>query len=79
MVFGAAPSEYLSDAVVPLTSQLNGGFPSPNTPTLRGVMHSPGMTSLNFLRPTELDQNSGVPGQVMYLLNEPPSTGPDFH
>ena len=78
MVFGALPNQYLSDAVVPLTSQLDGNVSAgPNIPTLTGVMHSPGLTSLNFVPPSELDQNGGVPGQVVNLLNEPPS-GPDF-
>jgi len=66
-----------NDAVVPLLSQLNGGTAGPNTPTLMGVIHSPGLEALNFLPPTELDQGSGVPAQVIYLLNEPPN-GSDF-
>jgi pimeloyl-ACP methyl ester carboxylesterase len=66
-----------NDAVVPKLSELNGGIAGPNVPTLMGVIHSQGLTSLDFLPPTELDQNSGVPGQVVNLLNEPPS-GPDF-
>ena len=79
-VFGALPGEYVSDSVVPLTSQLDGGFAGPNIPTLRGFIHSPGLTSLNFLPPTELDQRSGVPGQVVVLLNEAPTgDGGDFH
>ena len=66
-----------SDAVVPLNSQLNNGTPGPNTPTLPGVIHSEGMEGLNFIGPTELDPDSGVPTQVINLLNEP-STGCDF-
>lgn len=66
-----------NDAVVPLLSQLNGGTAGPMTPTLMGVIHSSGLRTLDFLPPTELDQGSGVPGQVMLLLNEPPD-GSDF-
>lgn len=66
-----------NDAVVPKLSQLNGGTAGPNIPTLTGVIHSPGLETLDFLPPTELDPDSGVPGQVVNLLNEPPS-GSDF-
>jgi hypothetical protein len=66
-----------NDAVVPLLSQLNGGTAGPNTPTLAGVMHSPGLESLDFLPPSELDPSSNVPEQVVFLLDEPPN-GPDF-
>lgn len=66
-----------NDAVVPLSSQLNGSRAGPNTPTLTGVIHSPGLQNLDFRPPTELDQGSGVQGQVIYLLNERPD-GSDF-
>jgi pimeloyl-ACP methyl ester carboxylesterase len=61
-----------NDAVVPKLSQLNGGIAGPNVPTLPGVIHSPGLASLDFLPPTELDPASNVPDQVIYLLNESP-------
>ncbi len=51
VVFGALPGDYVSDAVVPVTSQLNGGTVGPKTPTQKGIIHSPGMTKLNFLPP----------------------------
>lgn len=68
-VFGQA-----SDAVVPLSSQLNGGSGTP----FDGVIHSAGMERLNFNGPTELDPNSNIPSRVIELLNEA-SNGPDFH
>lgn len=68
-VFGQA-----SDAVVPLSSQLNGGGGSP----FDGVIHSGGMERLNFNGPTELDSASNIPSRVIDLLNEA-STGTDFH
>jgi hypothetical protein len=64
-----------NDAVVPILSQLNGGTAHPRT--LTGVIHSPGLETLNFLPPTEFDPNSGVPTTVLNLLNEPPN-GCDF-
>jgi hypothetical protein len=42
-----------------------------------GVMHSPGLEGLNFSPPTEVDPASGIPDEVINLLNEQ-ITGPDF-
>lgn len=70
LVFGALPGYVVSDAVVPLLSQLNGGTALPAT--LTGVIHSPGMTKLNFVPPTELDNASGVVVTVIDLLNKSP-------
>ncbi len=64
-----------NDAVVPILSQLNGGTAQPNT--LTGVIHSPGLETLDFSPPTELDGDGPVPATVLNLLNEPPN-GSDF-
>jgi hypothetical protein len=63
-----------SDAVVPLTSQLN----SSTGVKITGVIHSGGMKSLDFNGPTELEKDSTIPSQVISLLNEK-SNGTDFH
>lgn len=61
-VFGQA-----SDAIVPLTSQENGAT-APVQAT--GVVHSGGAEKLDFGAPAELDAASGIPAQVIDLLNE---------
>jgi hypothetical protein len=67
-----------NDGVVPISSQLDGGVGGgPNTPTLPGVIHSPGLKDLDFLPPSELNPASGAPAQVLNLLNEP-HDGQDF-
>lgn len=69
-VFAGAPS----DGIVTVASQLNG---SASTLTYPGVIHSAGLENLNFLAPAELDTGSGIPDEVVNLLNEP-VTGNDF-
>jgi hypothetical protein len=44
---------------------------------VNGVIHSHGMERLNFTPPTALDPASGIPDEVIKLLNEP-IAGPDF-
>jgi hypothetical protein len=61
-VFGGAPS----DAVVPLTSQLNG---SSTGMQVAGVIHSSGMELLGFAGPDELDPFTTIPALVIQLLN----------
>jgi pimeloyl-ACP methyl ester carboxylesterase len=68
-VFGQA-----SDAIVPQTSQLNGGSGF----LVNGVVHSLGVEDLSFKGPAELDEASTIPAKVIDLLNER-SNGTDFH
>jgi len=63
-----------NDGIVPLTSQVNG---TTSTLIFSGVIHSPGIESLDFMPPAEVDPASGIPDEVINLLNEPIS-GPDF-
>ncbi len=63
-----------NDGIVPLTSQLNG---KSSTLVHLGVIHSPGLKGLDFDPPTELDLGSGIPGDLINLLNEA-INGPDF-
>jgi pimeloyl-ACP methyl ester carboxylesterase len=56
-----------NDSVVPYSSQVDGGMGEP----VRGVIHSHGMTALGFKGPSELDQNTPIPGKVLALLNTP--------
>lgn len=70
-VFNGFPS----DAVVPLTSQLDqlNGTPTtivPSTSMFSGVLHSPGIEDLGFSPPSLLDC-CDVPLQVINLLNTP--------
>lgn len=69
-VFAGTPN----DGIVTVASQLNG---SASALTFPGVIHSAGIESLNFLAPAELDTGSGIPDEVINLLNEPTS-GSDF-
>lgn len=58
-----------NDAIVPLSSQVNGGAviaPNPFTAT-----HSAGAEALGFGPPQVLDQDSGIPSRVIDLLNTP--------
>ena len=66
-----------SDGIVPLTSQLNNTQPTSSGMEILGVVHSGGALGLGFSGPTELDQASGIPAQVILLLNEF-VTGTDF-
>jgi hypothetical protein len=63
-----------NDGIVRLSSQFNG-----NSSSLvhSGVIHSPGLKDLNFNPPTELDLESGIPGDLLNLLNEAVN-GSDF-
>jgi len=71
-VFGQA-----SDAIVPLQSQENG---IAGAVRATGVVHSGGTESLDFIGPAELDAASGVPAQVVDLLNEMvKGNGSHFH
>jgi hypothetical protein len=63
-----------NDGLVLLTSQLNG---KPSTLIYPGMIHSPGLEVLNFSPPSEVDSASGIPDEVVNLLNESVS-GTDF-
>ena len=63
-----------NDGIVPLASQTNG---MPTNLVNPGVIHSPGFEELNFAAPSEVDPESGIPDEVVNLLNEAVS-GPDF-
>ncbi len=56
-----------NDGIVTLISQHNA---TSSTLTFPGVIHSPGIETLNFNPPTELDPASGIPDEVINLLNE---------
>jgi hypothetical protein len=65
-----------SDAIVPVSSQLAGNGTS-EFPFAVAV-HSPGAEALGFATgtppgPTELEASSGVPGEILQLLNTPVS------
>ena len=68
--FAGAPN----DAIVPLTSQLSGESSALVFP---GVIHSRGIEDLDFIGPSEVDSGSGIPDEVINLLNEQ-TTGSDF-
>jgi PGAP1-like protein len=70
-------SNQANDGVVPVTSQLNTTS-STAANTFPGVIHSPGIETLNFFGPSEVDSQSGIPDAVVNLLNEA-TNGPDFH
>jgi hypothetical protein len=74
LIFGPIGSNS-NDALVPLTSQLNGltgsGFRVSN------YVHSPSTEKLSFSGPSVLDAASPVPNQVITLLNTP-YTDPNF-
>ena len=55
-----------SDAIVPLTSQLNGLQGSQFT-----AVHSRGAVRLGFGPPQELEEVTGIPDKVIELLNTP--------
>lgn len=65
-----------SDSVVPETSQLNGSSNGAGGP-FTGIIHSDGLTSLNFSPPGELDSASNIAPEVVTLLNEA-KTGQDY-
>lgn len=67
-----------SDAVVPVLSQTNKTSNAGSPLEFTGVIHSSGMLGLDFSGPTELDRASGIPVEVINLLNEA-KDGPDFH
>ncbi len=62
-----------SDAIVPLTSQLNNSLGA----GFSGLIHSAGVESLGFSGPGELDpdQQTLIPSTVIQLLNAPVSSG----
>ncbi len=76
-----------SDAIVPLSSQLNNVSPSPGSPFL-GFVHSGGAEALGFAGPSALPTPSDlsqfpsgvsqIPNQVIGLLNTP-VTNPVFN
>ncbi len=74
-VFGGAAN----DGLVPLNSQLNGAASntSPGGNTYVGVIHTSPLTILGFAVPSELDPASGIPDEVITLLNEA-TNGNDF-
>ncbi|HVO63910.1 MAG TPA: hypothetical protein VMT53_23515 [Terriglobales bacterium] len=57
-----------------MSSQLNN---TGSTLIFSGVIHSPGVEIVNFNPPSELDPASGIPDEVINLLNESTSGG-DF-
>jgi pimeloyl-ACP methyl ester carboxylesterase len=57
-----------SDALAPVSSQLNGT--SNQLLVFPGVVHSQGIEQLDFGPPSELDSQSGIPDEVVDLLNE---------
>jgi len=63
-----------NDGIVPLVSQLNG---TSSTLIFPGVIHSPGIEDLDFVGPSELDPASGIPDEIIKLLNEQ-INGADF-
>lgn len=63
-----------NDGIVTLTSQLNS---KSSTLVHAGVIHSSGLKDLDFNPPTELDPGSGIPGDLINLLNEA-INGSDF-
>lgn len=66
-----------NDAVVPLTSQLNGASsPTGTIPTIQGDIHSQGFLSLDFFGPFELEDNV-IAIEAVDLLNESKG-GTDF-
>ena len=58
-----------SDSIVSVTSQLNNLGTGAGT-EFRGVIHSSGIETLNFVGPTVLDSGQ-VPNQVILFLNTP--------
>lgn len=68
-----------SDALVPITSELNNAAATSPGMQIPGVIHSRSLSKLNFNPPAELDMQrlSMVPDQVVNLLNEV-LTGPDY-
>ena len=66
-----------SDAIVPLTSQLNNstGLSFP------GLIHSAGVKSLSFAGPSELDPDemTHIPSTVIVLLNSRSNLQPPFY
>lgn len=75
LLFGPAGNNP-NDALVPQNSQLNGLTITSGTNgfIFSGLLHSPGLTKLNFTPPSVLDPASPtnpVPGQVVSLLNTP--------
>jgi hypothetical protein len=63
-----------NDGIVGVVSQLNN---TTSTLTVPNIIHSPGIETLNFAAPSELDPGSGIPDLVVNLLNEA-TTGTDF-
>lgn len=61
-----------SDAMVSVTSQLA----SRGQESFLGVIHSPSLEALGFSGPGELEKQSGIPGWVLFLLNQP--AGSDY-
>jgi len=76
-VFGGPANA--NDGVVPVTSQLNGLASNAGAGgnTYTGVIHTSALTPLGFVAPSELDPASGIPDEVVALLNEA-TNGPDF-
>jgi pimeloyl-ACP methyl ester carboxylesterase len=70
-VFSGEPN----DAIVPVSSQLNG---TSSTLIVPSTIHSGGIENLDFLGPTELETSSGIPDMIVNLLNEATSCS-DFH
>lgn len=66
-----------SDALVSVFSQTNRISNAGSPLEFVGVVHSPGILKLDLTGPTELDKESGVPLEVINLLNET-KTGSDF-
>jgi pimeloyl-ACP methyl ester carboxylesterase len=63
-----------NDGIVPVISQTNSCSSELIFP---GTIHSQGIEKLDFTGPSELDSASGIPDEVINLLNEQ-ITGPDF-
>jgi pimeloyl-ACP methyl ester carboxylesterase len=63
-----------NDAIVPVRSQVNG---TSSELIFTGIIHSQGIEKLDFAGPSELDPASGIPDEVINLLNEQ-INGSDF-
>jgi hypothetical protein len=72
-----------NDAIVPVSSQLNGLDPG-SAFVFTGFVHSAGIEKLGFSAPSVLDPGSTspfnqIPFQVIALLNTPVNTPGDFN
>jgi hypothetical protein len=66
-----------NDGIVPVVSQLNNTN-NAGALVFIGFIHSPGMETLDFVGPSEVDSASGIPDEVINLLDEA-TNGSDFN